>query len=141
MTWTEKVYDGKALTAGGSVTGLAEGDEVELLLTGSQTEVGESANTYELKWTKADAADYEVTEAIGTLKVTPKPAEPAEPEAPKKDETPKAPEKSETKKANKVATALGLDPALWTSIMGAAGLGMIGAAHLSRKDKKKKDEE
>ncbi|WP_276906376.1 InlB B-repeat-containing protein [Faecalibaculum rodentium] len=134
----EKVYDGKALTAGGSVTGLAEGDEVELLLTGSQTEVGESANTYELKWTKADAADYEVTEAIGTLKVTPKPAEPAEPEAPKKDETPKAPEKSETKKANKVATALGLDPALWTSIMGAAGLGMIGAAHLSRKDKKKK---
>ncbi|WP_300913877.1 InlB B-repeat-containing protein [Faecalibaculum rodentium] len=137
----EKVYDGKALTAGGSVTGLAEGDEVELLLTGSQTEVGESANTYELKWTKADAADYEVTEAIGTLKVTPKPAEPAEPEAPKKDETPKAPEKSETKKANKVATALGLDPALWTSIMGAAGLGMIGAAHLSRKDKKKKDEE
>nr|WP_276925194.1 InlB B-repeat-containing protein [Faecalibaculum rodentium] len=137
----EKVYDGKALTAGGSVTGLAEGDEVELLLTGSQTEVGESANTYELKWTKADAADYEVTEAIGTLKVTPKPAEPAEPEAPKKDETPKAPEKSETKKANKVATALGLDPALWTSIMGAAGLGMIGAAHLSRRDKKKKDEE
>ncbi|WP_304958059.1 InlB B-repeat-containing protein [Faecalibaculum rodentium] len=137
----EKVYDGKALTAGGSVTGLAEGDEVELLLTGSQTEVGESANTYELKWTKADAADYEVTEAIGTLKVTPKPAEPAEPEAPKKDETPEAPEKSDARKPNKVVTALGLDPALWTSIMGAAGLGMIGAAHLSRKDKKKKDEE
>ncbi len=137
----EKVYDGKALTAGGSVTGLAEGDEVELLLTGSQTEVGESANTYELKWTKADAADYEVTEAIGTLKVTPKPAEPAEPEAPKKDETPEAPEKSDARKPNKVVTALGLDPALWTSIMGAAGLGMIGAAHLSRRDKKKKDEE
>lgn len=137
----EKVYDGKALTAGGSVTGLAEGDEVELLLTGSQTEVGESANTYELKWTKADAADYEVTEAIGTLKVTPKPAEPAEPEAPKKDETPEAPEKSDARKPNKVVTALGLDPALWTSIMGAAGLGMIGAAHLSRKDKKKKDKE
>ena len=137
----EKVYDGKALTAGGSVTGLAEGDEVELLLTGSQTEVGESANTYELKWIKADAADYEVTEAIGTLKVTPKPAEPAEPEAPKKDETPEAPEKSDARKPNKVVTALGLDPALWTSIMGAAGLGMIGAAHLSRRDKKKKDEE
>lgn len=137
----EKVYDGKALTAGGSVTGLAEGDEVELFLTGSQTEVGESANTYELKWTKADAADYEVTEAIGTLKVTPKPAEPAEPEAPKKDETPEAPEKSDARKPNKVVTALGLDPALWTSIMGAAGLGMIGAAHLSRRDKKKKDEE
>ena len=137
----EKVYDGKALTAGGSVTGLAEGDEVELLLTGSQTEVGESANTYELKWIKADAADYEVTEAIGTLKVTPKPAEPAEPEAPKKDETPEAPEKSDARKPNKVVTALGLDPALWTSIMGAAGLGMTGAAHLSRRDKKKKDEE
>lgn len=137
----DKVYDGKALTAGGSVTGLAEGDEVELLLTGSQTEVGESANTYELKWTKADAADYEITEAIGTLRVTPKPAEPAEPEVPKKDETPEAPEKSDARKPNKVATALGLDPALWTSIMGAAGLGMIGAAHLSRRDKKKKDEE
>ncbi|WP_242323870.1 InlB B-repeat-containing protein [Faecalibaculum rodentium] len=134
----EKVYDGKPLTAGGRLEGLAEGDQVELVVTGSQTEVGESTNTCELKWTDAEAADYEVTEALGTLKVTPKPAEP---EAPKKDETPKAPAKSETKKAAKTPTALGLDPALWTSIMGAAGLGMIGAAKLSRKDKKKKDEE
>lgn len=134
----EKVYDGKPLTAGGRLEGLAEGDQVELAVTGSQTEVGESINTCELKWTGAEAADYEVTETLGTLKVTPKPAEP---EAPKKDETPKAPAKSETKKAAKTPTALGLDPALWTSIMGAAGLGMIGAANLSRKDKKKKDEE
>lgn len=100
--------------------------------------MGESVNTCELKWTDAEAADYEVTETLGTLKVTPKPAEP---EAPKKDETPKTPAKSETKKAAKTPTALGLDPALWTSIMGAAGLGMIGGAKLSRKDKKKKDEE
>ena len=134
----EKVYDGKPLTAGGRLEGLAEGDQVELVVTGSQTEVGESVNTCELKWTDAEAADYEVTETLGTLKVTPKPAEP---EAPKKDETPKTPAKSETKKAAKTPTALGLDPALWTSIMGAAGLGMIGAAKLSRKDKKKKDEE
>ena len=58
-----------------------------------------------------------------------------------KKETPEAPEKSDARKPNKVVTALGLDPALWTSIMGAAGLGMTGAAHLSRRDKKKKDEE
>lgn len=77
----EKVYDGKPLTAGGRLEGLAEGDQVELAVTGSQTEVGESINTCELKWTGAEAADYEVTETLGTLKVTPKPAEP---EAPKR---------------------------------------------------------
>ena len=137
----EKVYDGKPLTAGGKLEGLVEGDQVELTVTGSQTEVGESVNTCELNWNGVQASDYEVTESLGTLKVTPKPADPEKPETPKKDETPKAPAKSETKKANKVATALGLDPTLWTSIMGAAGLGMIGAAKLSRKDKKKKDEE
>ena len=46
----EKPYDGTALTAGGRVNNLADGETVTLKMTGSQTEVGSSNNTYSLTW-------------------------------------------------------------------------------------------
>ena len=45
-----KTYDGTALTAGGHVNGLAEGETVSFKTTGSQTNEGTSDNTYELKF-------------------------------------------------------------------------------------------
>lgn len=46
----EKPYDGTALTAGGRVNNLVDGETVTLKITGSQTEVGSSNNTYSLTW-------------------------------------------------------------------------------------------
>ena len=67
----EKVYDGTPLTAGGSIDGIVEGDVVEVHTTGSQTDVGESKNTYELVWKGARKDNYQLKEeTLGTLKVT-----------------------------------------------------------------------
>ena len=67
----EKTYDGSALTADGKIEGVVERDknDVKLNITGSQTEVGESKNTYKIEWGTAKASNYEITEDIGTLKV------------------------------------------------------------------------
>ena len=65
----EKTYDGSALTAGGKIEGLVKGETATLKTTGSQTEVGESKNTYKIEWGTAKASNYEITEDIGTLKV------------------------------------------------------------------------
>ena len=71
----EKIYDRTELT-NGTVTvggdGFADGEGAAYDVTGTQTEVGESANafTYTLnEGTKAD--NYDITTAEGTLKVTP----------------------------------------------------------------------
>ena len=68
----EKTYDGSALTAGGKIEGVAERDknDVKLNITGSQTEVGSSKNTYTIEWGNANAENYKIAEEdIGTLKV------------------------------------------------------------------------
>ena len=67
----EKTYDESALTAGGKIEGVVERDkdDVKLNITGSQTEVGSSQNTYEIEWGNAKKSNYEITEDIGTLKV------------------------------------------------------------------------
>ena len=67
-----KVYDGTALTAGGTVNNLVDGETVNLTMTGSQTNVGTSDNTYELNWTgTAKKANYiHGKDSIGTLTVT-----------------------------------------------------------------------
>ena len=67
----EKTYDGSALTADGKIEGLVNGETVTFTVTGSQTEVGESKNTYEIKWDgSAKEANYKIAEEdIGTLKV------------------------------------------------------------------------
>ena len=68
----DKVYDGKALTAKGSVTGFIAGETATFTVTGTQTEVGESDNTYTLVFNQsAKEKDYKLTsETIGKLKVT-----------------------------------------------------------------------
>ena len=65
-----KTYDGSALTnATLKVDGLVAGDVVTGRTTGSQTEVGSSANTYTLTWGEVDSANYEITEQLGVLTV------------------------------------------------------------------------
>ena len=66
----KKVYDGTALTAGGKIEGIVDG-EVVVHTTGSQTEVGSTPNTYKLEWKKASSKNYKLKEdSIGTLTVT-----------------------------------------------------------------------
>ena len=67
----EKVYDGNALTAEGSITGFVNGETATFITTGSQTEVGNSKNTYTLTWDgTAKETNYTVSDSVGTLKVT-----------------------------------------------------------------------
>ena len=67
----EKVYDGNALTADGTISGFVNGETATFVTTGSQTEVGNSKNTYTLTWDgTAKEANYTVSDSVGTLKVT-----------------------------------------------------------------------
>ncbi len=78
-----KVYDGEALKADGSYSGLVNGETIGFVTTGSQTEAGNSANTYEIEWANdgilgfiggnaytAKRSNYVVSETVGTLTVT-----------------------------------------------------------------------
>ena len=83
-----KVYDGSALT-NTSITvsgdGFVEGEGASYEVTGSQTEVGNSANAFEYKLNeKTLASNYNITKVVGTLTVTaaPAPATPATPGTP-----------------------------------------------------------
>ena len=66
-----KVYDGTALTAGGKIEGIVDGENVEFKVTGSQTNKGTSKNTYSLKWNgSATETNYKLAkESIGDLTV------------------------------------------------------------------------
>ena len=67
----KKVYDGTALTAGGKIEGIVDGEVVVVHTTGSQTDAGSTPNTYELEWKKASSKNYKLKEdSIGTLTVT-----------------------------------------------------------------------
>ncbi|MBE6010084.1 MAG: hypothetical protein E7236_05470 [Lachnospiraceae bacterium] len=67
----DKEYDGTPMTnAEATIDGLVEGESVTLTATGAQTEVGESSNTYAIEWTGANAANYTITDALGTLTVS-----------------------------------------------------------------------
>ena len=91
------------LTAPGRVDGLVNGETVELRLTGSQTEVGSSDNTYELAWTgSARQANYTVADGeVGKLTVTPAPE--VDPDGPTVKPTEKPVEKPTEKPAAKPA--------------------------------------
>ena len=71
----ENVYDGKALTndkvtVGGE--GFAKGEGATYDVTGTQTNVGESKNTFTYKLNEGTKTDnYVIETAEGTLKVTP----------------------------------------------------------------------
>ena len=73
-----KVYDGTALTAGGKIEGLLEGETANLKVTGSQTKVGASENAYTIEWTgTAKESNYKLeSESIGTLTVAAAPDSP-----------------------------------------------------------------
>ncbi len=65
-----KVYDGEALTASGTVTGILEADQHEFKTTGTQTDPGISRNTYDLTFQNpAKANNYAVDESLGRLAV------------------------------------------------------------------------
>ena len=80
----KKVYDGTALTAGGKIEGIVDGETVEFTTTGSRTVEGTSKNTYSLKWNgSAIQTNYKLAkESIGDLTVTPKSIIPDEPNTP-----------------------------------------------------------
>lgn len=120
-----KEYDGKPLTAGGKLVGVVDGDVIAIKMTGTQTEVGKSKNTYELDFGSTKASNYKITEKLGILEVTKAAEKPAS--------------KPSSKPKQDVPTALGLDPNLWTSIMGVSGAAMIMTVKLSRKEKNKKN--
>lgn len=84
-----KVYDGTALTAGGKVSGIIKGETVDFTMTGSQTNVGASDNTYELNWTgSAKESNYKHgKDSIGTLTVTAKSIIPDGPDTPEEEKT------------------------------------------------------
>jgi hypothetical protein len=66
-----KPYDGKPLTNDeGSIEGLVNGETATITVTGSQTEIGSSDNSYEIDWGSTNPDNYEITENLGTLTVT-----------------------------------------------------------------------
>lgn len=81
-----KVYDGTALKADGRVEGIVDGETYGFVITGKQTEVGTSENTYKIEWTgSAKEGNYKIIEDLGTLTVVPQsidPEDPTEPEDP-----------------------------------------------------------
>ena len=83
-----KVYDGSALT-NTSITvsgdGFVEGEGASYEVTGTQTEVGNSANSFNTKLNeKTLASNYNITKVVGTLTITaaPAPVTPATPSTP-----------------------------------------------------------
>ena len=63
--------DETALKAGEEVeVALAGSDSIKVKITGSQTEVGESDNSYEITWGDVESTDYTVSDTVGKLEVT-----------------------------------------------------------------------
>lgn len=87
-----KVFDGQALTSATvTIDGLAERDRIGIAVTGSQTNVGSSQNTYAIDWMQTSADNYELTDELGTLTVTAAPARPTTPTTPVTPTTPTTP--------------------------------------------------
>jgi hypothetical protein len=64
------VYDGTPLVGDGEVWRLVGDETVTFAVTGTQTEVGSSPNTYTLTWDgTAREGNYEIDERVGTLTV------------------------------------------------------------------------
>ena len=69
-----KAYDGEPLTNPEAfIKGLAKGETAFVTATGIQTIVGESLNTYSIEWKNAKSSNYNITEDVGCLEVTPAP--------------------------------------------------------------------
>ena len=75
-----KVYEGTPLTAAGTISRFVNDETATFATTGSQTEVGSTANTYSLTWDgTAKESNYKVVETIGTLTVTAQSIDPDNP--------------------------------------------------------------
>ena len=67
----EKTYDGTPLTnPDATINGLVDGETADITATGSQTEVGESENTYKIEWGSTKESNYTIKNNLGILKVT-----------------------------------------------------------------------
>ena len=65
-----KVYDGTPLTCStATISGLANGETASVTATGTITDVGVVKNTYTINWGTFDAANYTVSENLGTLTI------------------------------------------------------------------------
>ena len=65
-----KVYDGSALSAKGTMSGLVAGETATFKVTGSQAAAGSSLNAYKITWDgTAKASNYVINEKLGTLRV------------------------------------------------------------------------
>ncbi|MBR4579424.1 MAG: InlB B-repeat-containing protein, partial [Oscillospiraceae bacterium] len=70
--WTANIggeWTAAETAAPGSVT-LGTGDTITFEVTGSQTPVGSSDNTYSIDWGDVDPGNYVISETLGTLTVT-----------------------------------------------------------------------
>ena len=125
-----KVYDGTPLTNGNvSVTegSLVSEEDITFKATGSQTEVGSSANTIEVTYANEQMEkNYDVTLVEGTLTVTEKPAE-----KPEDSDSDKDSEKTDGEDTA-AATNVGIFASLATSAL--AGLGILTALKKRRKN-------
>ena len=125
-----KVYDGTPLTNGNvSVTegNLVSEDDITFKATGSQTEVGSSANTIEVTYANEQMEkNYDVTLVEGTLTVTEKPVE-----KPEDSDSDKDSEKTDGEDTA-AATNVGIFASLATSAL--AGMGILTALKKRRKN-------
>ena len=75
-----KVYDGTALTAGpAEIEGVQGDDVITATAAGTQTEVGQSANTIVIEWNGL-RGNYDLTQNPGTLTVFPQSIDPSDPD-------------------------------------------------------------
>ena len=86
-----RAYNGKALKAAGKITGFVNGETAKFTVTGSQTTVGQSRNTYEIDWkdkdTTAKKGNYTISEDLGDLVVVTKSIIPDGPKTPEEKKT------------------------------------------------------
>ena len=87
----KRAYNGKPLTAEGTITGFVNGETAKFTVTGSQTTVGQSENTYNIDWkakdTTAKKGNYTISEDLGDLVVISKSIVPDDKNTPEEKKT------------------------------------------------------
>ena len=87
----KRAYNGKPLTAEGTITGFVNGETAKFTVTGSQTTVGQSQNTYNIDWkakdTTAKKGNYTISEDLGDLVVISKSIVPDDKNTPEEKKT------------------------------------------------------
>jgi len=87
-----KVFDELALTAEGSIKGFVNNETATFTVTGTQTAVGRSDNTYSLAWDgTAKENNYKLLKNVGVLTVTTQSIDPKDPKTPKDPTDPNSP--------------------------------------------------